>query len=871
MDILYYQGRDTKNPNFSYDYVGKGFDQEGAGFYFTKTKKKAETYAGKTGIVLTCKLNYKKLLSNKQGSRCSVKQIEFMLKNSPRFEDIIYDFGETKYSALKSAINNYLEYTNSQVDCMTTIENDFYRGYAGAYLTNLVKLGFDGHFAEKTDDDFIVYNPSIIEVIKIENVNEIISEKIEKYYTNLGNFLIDTDYNLYYNNEKIGSALIYLSSENGKKIIYLSDINIDIDKRKMQYFDKFIKEVIKISETENLPIGLNISNEYGFDRELLRTIYKKYGFVDNDNSDDSMIDDMYRYPSKNKVLNEEELIDESVESQRNLEKITDNIIKELAESCFLYFKEEDPENVVFTRLIDSINTYHIDYTGVDQNFVTLFKYTNRISVYFKKDNIKVSNGNSGSFIVDKQSKIEMYYDDKLLKHLEGEFKEENSTLKTKLYRWVSFFNSKFNSVLLHELQHYYDYIVSKGNAFNRGEKVSNQVSDYVKKENNDINKEFLAELIKNYLNLPYEINARFAQAAKKTQMWTINDWETFKKEVVDFKKVFSEFKSKFHGWNVLSDEDKKRITTRLYKLWDAKYQLMEELPKEKVMNEYVENQPIPNKKVLFQAFKGGKLIQVRKKCLGKSNCNQGDINAIKLTNINEQREVSYEYSCLMLDFVIPKWETLLNIIQKEDVYDKPNFGKETDPHCTVLYGFTDETNVEDVKNLMNLVKSPINIKIKGVSLFKNKEFDVLKFDVESEVLHKLNAILKTNFPNVQTFPNYHPHITISYLKAGLGDKYVEIFNKANFNTLSLTSDKFTYSKPDKSKEVFQIDNSKDGKIKGGLADKKFIDDFGLETLLKGIAVEKEHTDEVSVATEITMDHLTEDNDYYQKLEKVEKQ
>jgi hypothetical protein len=132
----------------------------------------------------------------------------------------------------------------------------------------------------------------------------------------------------------------------------------------------------------------------------------------------------------------------------------------------------------------------------------------------------------------------------------------------------------------------------------------------------------------------------------------------------------------------------------------------------------------------------------------------------------------------------------------------------------------------------------------------------------------LSIVEKMNDPHVQ---DDFERFLVQYLKAGLGDKYVEIFNKANFNTLSLTSDKFTYSKPDKSKEVFQIDNSKDGKIKGGLADKKFIDDFGLETLLKGIAVEKEHTDEVSVATEITMDHLTEDNDYYQKLEKVEKQ
>lgn len=51
-------------------------------------------------------------------------------------------------------------------------------------------------------------------------------------------------------------------------------------------------------------------------------------------------------------------------------------------------------------------------------------------------------------------------------------------------------------------------------------------------------------------------------------------------------------------------------------------------------------------------------------------------------------------------------------------------------------------------------------------------------------------------------------------------------------------------------------------IKGGLADKKNIEDFDNEQLKKGIEVEMEHTNDVNIAMEIAMDHLTENPKYY---------
>ena len=59
------------------------------------------------------------------------------------------------------------------------------------------------------------------------------------------------------------------------------------------------------------------------------------------------------------------------------------------------------------------------------------------------------------------------------------------------------------------------------------------------------------------------------------------------------------------------------------------------------------------------------------------------------------------------------------------------------------------------------------------------------------------------------------------------------------------------------------------KIPGGLADKKSPKDFDPVKLEQGIAVELEHTSDRQIATEIAMDHLTEDPFYYTKLKAVE--
>ncbi len=59
------------------------------------------------------------------------------------------------------------------------------------------------------------------------------------------------------------------------------------------------------------------------------------------------------------------------------------------------------------------------------------------------------------------------------------------------------------------------------------------------------------------------------------------------------------------------------------------------------------------------------------------------------------------------------------------------------------------------------------------------------------------------------------------------------------------------------------------KLPGGFADDRQPKDFNKRQIKKGIGVEYEHTNDEAVAQEISMDHLEEIPDYYDRLEDME--
>lgn len=97
-------------------------------------------------------------------------------------------------------------------------------------------------------------------------------------------------------------------------------------------------------------------------------------------------------------------------------------------------------------------------------------------------------------------------------------------------------------------------------------------------------------------------------------------------------------------------------------------------------------------------------------------------------------------------------------------------GREDVPHVTVKFGLHFRSPSVRLRRVIEEF-GVITATLGKTSLFQNDDADVLKVDVDSADLHRLNALVSKVIPTHTTHPTYIPHVTIAYLKPGLGKKY----------------------------------------------------------------------------------------------------
>jgi 2'-5' RNA ligase len=145
--------------------------------------------------------------------------------------------------------------------------------------------------------------------------------------------------------------------------------------------------------------------------------------------------------------------------------------------------------------------------------------------------------------------------------------------------------------------------------------------------------------------------------------------------------------------------------------------------------------------------------------------------------LNEkQKTQDPHYGCVMMESKIPDWEEYhTGGIDEKDVYIKPldkSYGLEKQPHVTVIYGIhEDEIDEETIANVIRENLKPLTLRVDEVDVFEGDEYDVVKYNLPvTDELKKYREIF-LKFPNTQTFSEYHPHMTIAYVKPGTGKKY----------------------------------------------------------------------------------------------------
>lgn len=149
----------------------------------------------------------------------------------------------------------------------------------------------------------------------------------------------------------------------------------------------------------------------------------------------------------------------------------------------------------------------------------------------------------------------------------------------------------------------------------------------------------------------------------------------------------------------------------------------------------------------------------------------------ELRRLLEGKPSDYESGCVMLEFKPKGWSKLLSKIDNKDLYLGPDegstYGKEDNPHVTLLYGLKLSVKNKDVEEVISKFELP-EFSLHNPSLFEKDEYDVLKFDVKGKSLHKFNKALR-ELPYENDYPDYHPHCTIAYLKKNTAQKYLDMF------------------------------------------------------------------------------------------------
>lgn len=150
----------------------------------------------------------------------------------------------------------------------------------------------------------------------------------------------------------------------------------------------------------------------------------------------------------------------------------------------------------------------------------------------------------------------------------------------------------------------------------------------------------------------------------------------------------------------------------------------------------------------------------------------------------------HKFSSTQFDIPSPIREEIISLgltIADEDLVPD---GRETNPHITIKYGIETDNGAL----VATLVKGfgAVSLTIGKTDYFSSEDFDVVYLAVTSADLMRLNALISSSLKVTDTHPEYVPHITLAYVKAGEGEKYKGLALSTN-NPLLLSALTFSSS------------------------------------------------------------------------------
>jgi len=174
----------------------------------------------------------------------------------------------------------------------------------------------------------------------------------------------------------------------------------------------------------------------------------------------------------------------------------------------------------------------------------------------------------------------------------------------------------------------------------------------------------------------------------------------------------------------------------------------------------------------------------------------------------EKKGDKHDFGCVMLYFNISKgnWKNVQSLIDDEDLYEEEGdqtYGREDDPHVTILYGLHANVSDDKIEELVNEI-DPTKLLLKEISIFEGDKYDVVKFDITGVSKGRLSSMNAkfVKLPHTTDYPDYHPHATIAYVKSGKGKKYTQTLTAKD--SIAVEATEIRYSKADGTENKYKL-------------------------------------------------------------------
>jgi 2'-5' RNA ligase len=129
---------------------------------------------------------------------------------------------------------------------------------------------------------------------------------------------------------------------------------------------------------------------------------------------------------------------------------------------------------------------------------------------------------------------------------------------------------------------------------------------------------------------------------------------------------------------------------------------------------------------------------------------------------------NYEYNSLQFDITGPLAKRVTGFKIPDELVQK----RETQPHITCKYGINEGISKQLIHLCTNFGKVKASLGL--TSIFEREECDVLKVDVFSGDIKRLNSAIVQNIMTIDKFgSDFQPHLTIAYMKRGTAEPYIK--------------------------------------------------------------------------------------------------